>query len=558
MPDWQRYLSQGRGVLARVPKLSWAAAAVIGASLAFAAYLEMSSPPYVALYDGLAPADGGKVITQLQKLGIPYQLQAAGNVILVPASQLASARLQLGAAQVPGGSAANGWEKVENAPMTASDLAQTTMATQALEDSLAQSIESLSGVTSAQVYLALPQDTPFLADQPKPTASVVIAANQADADAAGAAIASLVAGAVPGLDAQKVSVQTTSGVRVFPIDSHAAMTGQFATVSRIEDEAEARVATLLIPLVGSGHFRIGTSADLDFTHEQIHQIAYGPDQLVSHRDRSETEQTGTQAAALGIPGALSNEPPAATTAAPPPTATGGGAAASAASANGGNGAATGGAGAGTAGGGATATGATGATGTGGSGTTGAKSAAGGGSSTAATQPQRTSTTSSESYVTDQSESDITKPDWTVRSIAISVVLDKNALHSTAILPIKEAIRGAFSYPQVDVNVMAAPFTVASPLEQPFELQQAIGPLSHAILKVLAAIALLFGLALPLGRRISNMAVPRRIVAIPTPPRPIEVAATLPPPLEFTGLREQAAKNIPGVARLLQSWVDEIE
>ncbi len=47
--------------------------------------------------EGLSPSDGGKIIAQLQKLGIAYQLQAAGNVILVPAPQLAQARLQLGA-----------------------------------------------------------------------------------------------------------------------------------------------------------------------------------------------------------------------------------------------------------------------------------------------------------------------------------------------------------------------------------------------------------------------------------------------------------------------------
>jgi flagellar M-ring protein FliF len=91
------------------------------------------------------------------------------------------------------------------------------------------------------------------------------------------------------------------------------------------------------------------------------------------------------------------------------------------------------------------------------------------------------------------------------------------------------------------------------------VEQAFGPLSHAILEVLAAIALLFGVALPMGRRISTMTMPRRIVAVPAPrPVPIDVTAELPPPLEFTSLREQAAKNVPGVARLLQGWVDDLE
>ncbi|HQT42589.1 MAG TPA: hypothetical protein PLD79_01255, partial [Halothiobacillus sp.] len=132
-------------------------------------------------YDGLSPADGGKVITQLQKIGIPYQLQAAGNVILVPATELATARLQLGASGIPGDSVSTSWDRLENAPMTASDLAQSTMALRALEASLAQSIDSMEGITDAQVYLALPADTPFLADQPKPSASVIISASTQDA-----------------------------------------------------------------------------------------------------------------------------------------------------------------------------------------------------------------------------------------------------------------------------------------------------------------------------------------------------------------------------------------
>ena len=513
MPDWQKYLSAGRGQLARVPTVGWAAAGVIGLSLGVALYLETGAPPYVALDEGLSPADGGAVIAQLQKLGIPYQLQAAGDVILVPQSQLATARLQLGAAQVPGTTATNGWDKVENAPMTASDLAQTTMADQALEASLAQSIDSLSGVTSAQVFLAMPQDTPFLADQPKPTASVIIAANDADAMSDGPAIASLVAGAVPGLQTPQVTVTTTSGTKVFPTGSQLTIGSQFAEISTIENLAVARVTTLLLPLVGIGHFRVGASADLDFTREQVHQISYGPNQLVSHQDHSQSTQTGSQSGTMGIPGALSNEPPAATTAAvpaTPPTGTAGG--------------------------------------------TGAASK----TSSAAAQPQRSSSNSSQTYLTDQSDRDMTMPDWSVKAISISAVLDKAALRGMTIDQVKSAIAGAFSYPHVTVTVLAAPFAQPPGLGQTL-VQQALGPLSHAILEVLAAIALLFGAALPMGRRISTMAIPRRVIAVPAPrPAPVDLTAELPPPLEFHSLREQAAKNVPGVARLLQSWVDELE
>ncbi|OYV36597.1 MAG: flagellar M-ring protein FliF, partial [Acidocella sp. 20-61-6] len=335
MPGWRENLAQAQTQLARVPKIAWAVAGVIGVSLGVVAWLEMSGPPYVVLDEGLSPADGGKVIAQLQKLSIPYQLQAAGNIILVPAPELAQARLQLGQAQVPGSDVATAWSQVENAPMTASDLAQSTMAVQALQLSLQQSIESMNGIRSAQVFLAVPPNTPFLADQPKATASVVIDADSAQAQAQGQAIANLVAGAVPGLSAQQVSVETTSGVAVFPATGAMATGAQFAIVSQVESNAAARIAGLLIPLVGAGNFQTDVSADLDFTQEHIHQISYGPTHMISHQISAQSSQNGSSSAAIGIPGALSNEPPQATTASaatPPPTSGGTAAAAPGASA----------------------------------------------------------------------------------------------------------------------------------------------------------------------------------------------------------------------------------
>ena len=121
MADWRQYLRLGREQAARVPALAWMIAGVVAVAFAVVLALTLSGPPYVALYEGLSPAQGGKVIAQLQKLGIPYQLQAAGNIILVPAPQLAEARLQLGQAQVPESDSASGWDKLENAPMTTSD-----------------------------------------------------------------------------------------------------------------------------------------------------------------------------------------------------------------------------------------------------------------------------------------------------------------------------------------------------------------------------------------------------------------------------------------------------
>lgn len=528
MAQWQDITRQLREQAAKVPKLLWAAVGVIGISLAVVVWLESSGPSYAVLSEGLSPADGGKVIAQLQKLGIPYQLQAAGNVILVPAPQLAQARLQLGAAQIPGTSSQTAWNQLENAPMTASDLAQSTMATQALETSLEQSIEAMNGVRDAQVFLALPPETPFLADQPHPSASVVLDGNQAQVSAQAQAIASLVAGAVPGLSAANVTVVTTSGVTVYPISGSMNTGRQFATIEQIETSTAARVAGLLAPIVGSGNFRTDVSADLDFTQTSIRQISYGPTHLVERSNSTQSSQTGNDTGAIGIPGALSNEPPPATTAGTPP------ASPPAAS--------------------STTPPTTGTA-------TPDKTSTSGTSQTAPAGPSRTASSLEQSFVTDQTDSSIEKPDWAVKSVAISVVVNESALpKGITIAALQNAIASGLAYQNVKVNVLATPFDkTATSTFGGARLASATSPITRSVLELLAAMALLFGLALPLGRRLASLNFKTFLPQTPQIPQPLMHALPpLKPRQDFSNVRDQAKQNIAGVASLLKSWVDENE
>ncbi len=514
MQDWRASFIRFGQIAASLPKLFWLASGAILISLAVVLWLEAAGPPYAVLQEGLSPADGGRVIAQLQKLGIPYQLQAEGDIIMVPAPQLALARLQLGQADVPGSDVQSAWSQLENAPMTASGLAQSTMAQQALELSLQQSIQGMRGIRSAQVFLALPQDTPFLADQPKPAASVVLEADAAAAQAQGEAIANLVAGAVPGLAAADVTVETTAGITVYPAGGSLNSGTQLATQAQIEAQAAARIAGLLIPLVGAGNFQTDVSANLDFTQTHIHQVIFGPGHLLTHSIAAQTMQA-QNALAIGIPGALSNEPPSATTAAPstPPASTANAGAASAGAASAG-----------------TASGAS-----------------------AAAAPQQTSSNTDQTYVTDESDADIIDPDWAVKSIAVSVVLNQAALGGAVTLAqVKTAIASAFAYPHVTVNVLAASFQKPVGQVSAAPLLQAAPPLTQAVLELMAAAALLFGFAAPLGKRLAAVNIQ---AYLPPPPRPLPVVL---PPRDFSELRDQAAENIPGVARLLQSWAEENE
>jgi flagellar M-ring protein FliF len=152
----------------------------------------------------------------------------------------------------------------------------------------------------------------------------------------------------------------------------------------------------------------------------------------------------------------------------------------------------------------------------------------------------------------------------VKSVAVSVVLNQAALGKLSTDQIKQAIAGAFAYPVVTVTVTAAAFQAASVTPASSAMLAATGPVSHALLELLAAAGLLFGLAIPFGRSLASVSFKSLIPpaeeaavagAAGAAPRQITMAV---PMRDFTELREQAGDNIAGVARLLQSWVEDAE
>ena len=67
-----------------VPLLLAAAAAV---AVVVALLLWAREPEYRVLFSGLGEADGGQIISELDKRAIPYRLSEGGNTILVPGFQ---------------------------------------------------------------------------------------------------------------------------------------------------------------------------------------------------------------------------------------------------------------------------------------------------------------------------------------------------------------------------------------------------------------------------------------------------------------------------------------
>jgi flagellar M-ring protein FliF len=147
--------------------------AAVAATLMALLFLWSRDPDYAVLYAGLDGAQGGRALAELQKLNIPYTISEGGRVILVPAALLGQARLQLAARGVPK-TDSDAWGLLDNEALGVSPFIEQVHYVRGLEANLAHTVGELDGVLSAQVTLALPKRTGFLADEPKPSASVLL------------------------------------------------------------------------------------------------------------------------------------------------------------------------------------------------------------------------------------------------------------------------------------------------------------------------------------------------------------------------------------------------
>ena len=266
---------------------------------------------YSVLFAGLSGEEGGRALAELQKLNIPYRIAEGGRVILVPSADVGRARLQLAVRGVPKEDG-DQWSLLDNERLGVSPFVEQVDYVRALETALARTIRRIDGVISAQVKLALPKQTDFLASSPKPSASVMLrlrpglqlTAAQVDG------IAGIVAASVPGLARDRVTVVDQSGQVLNPDhkDGLAQVPQQLAITGEIEQRYKESVADLLTPVLGRGNFRVAVAADLDFSKSRESSITYGGGHVLS-QDETIHPQLPGGAEVIGIPGALSNRPP---------------------------------------------------------------------------------------------------------------------------------------------------------------------------------------------------------------------------------------------------------
>ena len=286
--------------------------AALTAVAAAIVFVSMREPNMTTLYASVSDADKSKIYESLKNMGMDVELDPATGEVLIPTNDYHQARISLAAQGLPEYSA-NGFEDIDNLPLGVSRSVETMKLKKVQENELSRSIAEISSVQAARVHLALPEKSVFIRNQTPPTASLFVTlknGRQLDQTQV-RAITNLVASSIPGMGQSGVSIIDQSGrlLSYSPDNPDEIMAdSQLAYRMRLEGIYRSRIQSLVAPIVGASNVTAQVNLEIDFTRRETSQELVDPKDSAILSEQSSLNVTAKKDA-VGIPGAISNQPP---------------------------------------------------------------------------------------------------------------------------------------------------------------------------------------------------------------------------------------------------------
>lgn len=278
------------------------ALAVCATILMFVFLFRQTTKPQMALlYSGIDAASAGEVISELESLGVVYQVR--GETIYTDARRRDMLRLELAAQDLPRQSVA-GYELLDNLNSFAmtSEMFNTAY-WRAKEGELTRTILSLPSVKVVRVHIGTAKQSSFSRTPVAKSASVTITAvNRFDPKQA-KAVQYLTALAVSGLAPNDVAVIDSSyGLVAGPGLDNEVMGGGMNTPDRAT-RLEKSLLSMLEARVGMGNARVTVFMEVDRQRQVTSEVVFDPDsRVIKKRSNSESSRSsnGSGGAAVTV------------------------------------------------------------------------------------------------------------------------------------------------------------------------------------------------------------------------------------------------------------------
>lgn len=286
--------------------------AALTAVVAIVAFTAMKEPNLTTLYASASDSEKSKIYEALKNMGMDVELDPATGEVLIPTNDYHQARISLAAQGLPE-YAGSGIEALDSLPLGASRSVEATKLKNFQENELARSISEIKSIQAARVHLALPEKSVFIRNQIAPTASVFITlkkGRQLDQTQV-RAITNLVSSSVPAMAQSGVSIIDQSGrlLSGSPESADEVMAdSQLAYRMRLESIYRSRIQSLIAPIVGASNVTTQVNLEIDFTRKETSQELVDPNDIAILSEQSSMNITAKRDA-VGIPGAISNQPP---------------------------------------------------------------------------------------------------------------------------------------------------------------------------------------------------------------------------------------------------------
>jgi flagellar M-ring protein FliF len=241
-------------------------------------YSWITTPTQAPLFSNLAAADASAIVDELNAQGVAYELADGGSTIMVAKDAVYDLRLSMSGKGLPAGQD-TGYALLDEQGITTSEFQQQVTYQRALEGELANTLESLAGVNSAVVHVALPEDEVFVTEEAQPTASVLLDLTPGTALTGEQiqAVTNLVSSSVQDMEPDQVTVADASG-RVLSAAGEGMTAAAGDARSQVEQDYEDRLATkaqaMLDQVLGPNRAVVSVRAEVDLAQRNTTSETY--------------------------------------------------------------------------------------------------------------------------------------------------------------------------------------------------------------------------------------------------------------------------------------------